>query len=169
MKFFTNKIDWTKARVTQDKNGIYYINRLGQYWGTTLDKFKNATAPKGFTKKFDGSHQDTSYLGVNIKKQMAVDISGNVGDKNTFDFDVRVEGVYASGVQKYVVLGFGVKLFGVSRWKLTLVHNKLVSGVRVGQVVKAGRPVTELVYHHTHAFMKRFNLPYDIQKLILGK
>jgi len=169
MRFFTNKIDWKKIRITQDKNGIYFINKFGMYWGTILEKFANSKAPFGFTKKYDGSHQDTNYLGVNIKKQKAIDISGMVGEKNSFDFDVKVVGVYDKGVQQYVVVEWGVKIFGISRWRLTLVHNKLARGVKVGQVVKAGKAVTELVYHHTHAFIKRFGLPYDLEKVILGK
>jgi len=168
MRFFTNKIDWRKARITQDKNGIYYINKLGQYWGTTLSKFKDAIPPRGYEKKYNGSHQDTNYLGVNIKRQKAIDISGVAGNRNTFDFDVKIEGVYGRGIQRYVVVSWGAKIFGVKRYELTLVHNKLVRGLKVGQVVKAGKPVTELVYHHTHAFIKRFGLPYDLQKVILG-
>lgn len=167
MKFFTNKIDWRRARITQDKNGIYYINKYGQYWGTTIDKFAVATPPKGFVKKFNGSHSDTNYLGVNIKKQKAIDISGTVGDKNTFDFDVKVEGTFNKGIQQYVVVTWGARIFGIKRYELTLVHNKLARGVKVGDVVKAGKPVTELVYHHTHAFIKRFGIPYDLQLILL--
>jgi len=165
--FFINGIEWSKAKVTQNENGVYYKRKSGGLWGTYLRNFDNATLPEGVTKHYDGSHRSRNYLGVNIFSQRAIDISGPKLSPITCDTDVKVLGVYGSGAQKYGVVGSGKKIFGVPRWQDFLVHT--TKWAKPGTIVKAGRPICYVYKDHVHLFTKRFGVPYPIRSCILAK
>lgn len=168
MRFFINGVDFNKCKITQDENGVYFENNKdGSLWGTILAKFTQSKAPLGYTKKFNGSHTDTNYYGVNVKRQRPLDISGVKGAVITSDADLKVEGIYGSGTQKYGVVSVGKVIFGIKRWKFFFVHTSWKA--RVGTVIKAGKPICTINYHHVHAFCQNLGFPYSIRKLILSK
>lgn len=177
VKTYIDGVELSKIPVIQNEKGVYYFSpEINKYYKPLLKDFDTAKPPKGyykygagiFQKKPAGSHASANYSGVNIKEQLAIDFSAIALGKSklTYNRVVEVMGVYGSGVQKYMVVGFGDKKKGVYRYQDTIVHVK--TNRKVGEKIKAKEPVCTVYFDHFHMFTKRYGKPYPIRERVLG-
>jgi hypothetical protein len=158
------KRDLTKRLVTQNEYGVFYRNKVGQYYATTINQFDDAT-PQGFKRYTTGSHCSSFY--ANGSKQLPLDFRVGAGVVVKCNVDVKIyNGHTGNGnwctIQPIKYPDYKFLLVHVHKWK-------------IGRVIKAGDSICKIAPTslnggypaHLHIAGRYKNKSYPMRKFIL--